>query len=404
MRTFKILILLSLNPNSQDNFYASLPLFKMRLGDLLGQPDSFAPVPENWHVIVTDIIGSTAAVLNGNSQDVNLIATGSIVAVLNITFAQNIETPFFFGGDGATFLVPDCVLENVMQALATYRSNTFSTFGLELRTGHLPVAEVYKLGHEIKVARFKSSRAFVIPVVLGNGLAYAESVIKGESYIFPDKHNPPQPLDLDGMQCRWDRIGPPVNKEEIVTLLVIARVNAPQHEVFREVMQKLDNLYGSHAKRQPISIAQLRLKSTFVRIGKEMRLQIGRVKWLEMLRTWLISLYGRIYFRTKKGRQYLKALVEMSDTLVIDGKINTVISGTLLQRQALGGMLDAMEQEGKLFYGWHISGASIMSCYVRDHRLGHIHFVDGSDGGYTKAAHMMKEKIARSAALLSGGR
>jgi hypothetical protein len=52
-----------------------------------------------------------------------------------------------------------------------------------------------------------------------------------------------------------------------------------------------------------------------------------------------------------------------------------------------------MEAEGEILYGLHTSGASIMSCYVRDQKDGHIHFVDGADGGYTKAAKVLKGKM-----------
>ena len=33
-----------------------------------------------------------------------------------------------------------------------------------------------------------------------------------------------------------------------------------------------------------------------------------------------------------------------------------------------------------------------MSCYVRNLNEEHIHFVDGAEGGYTKAAGMLKRK------------
>jgi len=83
----------------------------------------------------------------------------------------------------------------------------------------------------------------------------------------------------------------------------------------------------------------------------------------------------------------------MSDTLVMDGRINTVISGTEEQRQKLFKILDELEAEGEIIYGFHISNASIMSCYVRDMKDDHIHFVDGAEGGYTKAAGVLKGKI-----------
>jgi hypothetical protein len=38
-------------------------------------------VPENWHVIITDIKNSTTVAMNVKHQNVNLVATGSIVAL-----------------------------------------------------------------------------------------------------------------------------------------------------------------------------------------------------------------------------------------------------------------------------------------------------------------------------------
>ncbi|WP_204985841.1 DUF3095 family protein [Mucilaginibacter psychrotolerans] len=200
--------------------------------------------------------------------------------------------------------------------------------------------------------------------------------------------------DLTGMQCRWDRIAPPEDKEEVISLLVVAQDGHKQSEVFKEVMETLDKLYGPPQKRQPISVAKLQFKSTFSKLSTEMLATIGKVKWLQLLWKWGIGLYGYIYFRTDNGKRYLQSLVEMADTLVIDGKINTVISGTAKQRVALQKVLDKMEADGKLIYGLHISRASVMSCYVRDLKDGHIHFVDGSEGGYTQAAKMLKRKIA----------
>ena len=92
-------------------------------------------------------------------------------------------------------------------------------------------------------------------------------------------------------------------------------------------------------------------------------------------------LTGDVYFRTPYGKKCLTSLVQMSDNLVVDGKINTVISGNKEQREILQRALDQLEQSGEIIYGLHISNASIMSCYVRDEDNLHIHFVDGSEGG-----------------------
>jgi len=124
-----------------------------------------------------------------------------------------------------------------------------------------------------------------------------------------------------------------------------------------------------------------------------MRVRLGGYKPLYLIKTWFTTLLGMLYFRTKTGKTYLTQLVDMSDTLVIDGRINTVISGTSKQRERLETALNELEQSGFIKYGLFVSKESVMSCYVRSMDEHHIHFVDGSEGGYTKAAGMLKKKF-----------
>jgi len=100
---------------------------------------------------------------------------------------------------------------------------------------------------------------------------------------------------------------------------------------------------------------------------------------------------------SKDGAHYLQRVVQLSDTLMIDGRINTVISGTATQREALSRALRTLEDAGDIRFGLQICTASVMSCYVRDRKDQHIHFVDGLGGGYTQAASMLKQKMARDA-------
>jgi len=378
---------------ADSQFYSHLPLHKLPLHRLMVREKLFSKVPAGWHIVITDITGSTDAVLGGRHEDVNLIATGSIVSVLNIAYGMDITVPFFFGGDGATFIVPPVLIGKVMHALTLYKDNTLANFNLTLRAGTVPVAQVYAEGHEIHIAKFSSSATFYIPIVLGNGLNCAEKIIKGKDYMYSGLAAHDTLLDLSGMQCRWDKIPPPADKEEIVTLLIIAQEVSQQAVVFKRVLERMEDLYGSPEKRQPISVDSLKLKTTFSKLGNEMRAKLGKIQVLELFKAWVISLYGYIYFKTRKGKDYLRSLVEMSDTLVIDGRINTVITGTATQRAKLQKLLDTMERDGAIIYGMHVSGASIMSCYVRNLEDGHIHFVDGSEGGYTQAARMLKAKL-----------
>jgi hypothetical protein len=379
--------------DNQDHFYTNLPVNKIPLYQLLVDNQLFKEVPIDWCVIITDIKNSTSAVNSGLHENVNLIATGSIVTVLNIAFKANISVPFFFGGDGATFIVPPRIVDDVMKSLLKYRDNTLQNFNLDLRAGIVAVDEIYKKGHTLKISRFSSSETFSIPIILGDGLAYAEQIIKGDDYLLSGHNTASDEIDLSGMQCRWDKIEPPENSEEVVTLIVIAQNCEKQAGVFSKVIRHLDQVYGSAEKRQPISVSKLIFRTSFNSLGQEMKHRFGKIKIFELIKSWLINIYGYIYFRTQSGKKYLKQLVEMSDTLVIDGRINTVITGTEKQRLTLQNELNKLEKDGEILYALYVSGESIMSCYVRDLEDDHIHFVDGAEGGYTQAAGILKQKI-----------
>jgi hypothetical protein len=377
-----------------DRFYSRLPINDLSLPDLLAEPHLFSKVPNNWVVIITDVKNSTKATADGLHQTVNLVATGSIVAVLNLAYKKELTVPFFFGGDGATFIIPPILFDTVLVALQQHQANVLQNFGLSLRVGHVAVSEIYNNAYTLTISKIRATPLLYIPVVLGDGLQFAEKKIKSTDYtpinMAVDELGE---LDMSGMQCRWDKINPPTVDKEIISLLVIATEAQKQAPVFATVMNTINEVFGNEQQRNPISIQKLQLLATLKKIGDEMRTRFGKQNMGYLLRNWITTLIGKLYFKTKKGKVYLDKLVDLSDTLVIDGKINTVITGNATQRKKLIAALDMLEKENKIRYGLHISKASIMSCYVRNMDDDHIHFVDGDDGGYTKAATMLKEKI-----------
>jgi Protein of unknown function (DUF3095) len=382
--------------NNNDMFYSRLPVNEIPLSDLLSEEHLFYKVPDSWYVVITDVKKSTKAIEQGLHETVNLIATGSIVAVLNIAYKASITVPFFFGGDGATFIIPSSILASTLHALIIHQENTKRNYDLALRVGSVPVVDIYKEAHALQISKLRTSQLFSIPVLLGDGLTHAEKVIKGEDYMLSSLTENKEELDLTGMQCRWDKIKPPQEYDEVVSLLVIARDSEKQARAFKKVIDKLDEIYGEQEKRKPISVPMLKLKATLEKIKQEMRVKFGSFRPTYLLHKWITTLLGYFYFRTKQGKKYLLQLVDMSDTLVIDGKINTVISGTSSQREKLQMALNDLENNGDINYGLYVSKESVMSCYVRNMNESHIHFVDGAEGGYTRAAGMLKRKFVTS--------
>jgi len=187
---------------------------------------------------------TTKAVQKGMAELVNLIATGSIIAAVNIAAKSNVDIPFFFGGDGATLLAPPNLLGDIIAALTLHQSNVKAEFNMDLRVGSLPVSAVYKNNFELKIAKLSINALYTIPVVLGNGLHYAEKIIKSREIIFPTETTETEKLNLEGMECRWNKIPPPKNAEEVVCLLINSVKEVDQAAVFKKILDKVKAIYG----------------------------------------------------------------------------------------------------------------------------------------------------------------
>ena len=384
-------------PVTSARFYADLPTSTVPLRELMADEAMFRAVPPDWQVVLTDVRKSTQALSDGKHHQVNLVAAGSIIAALNIAQRAGVSLPFFFGGDGATLLVPDALAGPIEAALRVHRENTRVNFGLDLRVGSVPLADVYGQGVGLRIAKVDiNHQGLIIPVALGDGLQHAERIIKGDDRVAAPVPAADTALDMEGMECRWDSIGPPENTQEVVCLLVVIRDAARQGPIISAVIADIDEIYGPLAQRSPVSRPKLKLDKSPAKVITEMRAKLGRFDFAYFAENWLRTQIGGLYFRfNPEGAHYLDRLVQLSDTLMIDGRINTVMSGTAARRQALTARLDKRELDGEILFGIKVCSASVMSCYVRDRRDRHIHFVDGLGGGYTQAATVLKQKLAQ---------
>ena len=379
--------------DTSTGFYTDLPINNSSISELLGDKSKFSNIPENWHILIADIRNSTEAIQNGKHNNVNLVATGCVISILNLADSYGIAVPFFFGGDGASFLIPEKIKEKSLSVLEKHNRNTQKNFGFSLAIGSCSIKDIYDDGIELKISRIRVNEALNIPVILGNGLHYAENKIKSENFV-QEIIADGTPLNMTGMECKWDRIKPPEKNHEVVSLIITGCEDTNFSQVYSDIMKTIDEIYGSIGNRKPVSVRRLKIKAGLQRIKDEMKVKLGKWKFTEFLRSVLVANFGEFYLKnTSTGKDYLQKLVELSDNLTLDGRINTVISGTSEQRKDLLVYLDELEKANLIKYGHHVSGESIMSCYVKDMGTNqHIHFIDGGDGGYTKAANQLKDK------------
>ena len=107
---------------SAGGFYKRVPAFDDFEG--FTDPSRYQTLPADWRVVIADIRGSTKAIAEGRYKDVNMMGAACITAVLNALkqFDPVPDVPYVFGGDGATFAVPDDAVEKVRHALIRTRA------------------------------------------------------------------------------------------------------------------------------------------------------------------------------------------------------------------------------------------------------------------------------------------
>ena len=105
---------------------------------------------------------------------------------------------------------------------------------------------------------------------------------------------------------------------------------------------------------------------------------------------------GKLALATDWGK-YKESLVENTDFRKFDGLLRMVISGSSEQRDKLVQYLENQYRNGLLVYGVHVSDNALMTCVISDYNQDHVHFVDGSDGGYAMAAKALKQRLSASA-------
>ncbi|WP_373940985.1 DUF3095 family protein [Polaribacter sejongensis] len=167
-----------------------------------------------------------------------------------------------------------------------------------------------------------------------------------------------------------------------------------QRAIYRDVLTKMDTIFGTFNNRQPIKSKNLKLNFSISKIWEEMKVTLANNNIKYLLKNWFKTLIGKWYFNmSEDGKQYLSQIGQLSHTFMLDGMINTIFTAEQPKIDLFTTYLNQLEKENKIIYGIHVTHASVMSCYVLDRKTKHAHFVDGTEGGYTSAAKMFKIKM-----------
>ncbi len=388
-------------------FYTALPVCPS-FADVT-RTEVYRPLPDDWVIVIGDVEGSTAAIARGQYKDVNLVGSSLLIASFNALGRSDI--PFIFGGDGATLALPESELARVRPAFLATRRMARDGFDLDLRIGVVPMRDLRAAGHDAAVARVRLSDRFALAAFWGDGLAWAEKMVKdpqaGARYRI-EEYAAPTAETFVGLECRWR--GVPSEQGETLALLVQA--TAPragdQVRIYVTVVEKLVEIFGDQAGN-PIAITQLQLAGDPAAAARETRVhrsQAGvlaqklfqlRVRFLSALGSWFMR--HRIKFWKIDWSRYTEDVVRNSDFRKFDGTLRMVLSATEAQRTALVAWLEARHRAGELAYGLHIAKEALVTCLIFEREGGHLHFIDGAGGGYALASADLKARLAVLAGL-----
>ncbi|MGJ7510116.1 DUF3095 family protein [Variovorax sp. GT1P44] len=355
----------------------------------------YRPAPDDWALVVTDIVDSTGAIGKGLHKTVNFVAAMGIAGLRNL--CAPVRIPFLFGGDGAVVLVPPSNIAQARIELARARGQAQRDFGLALRVGLVPVDVLRRYECEVLVGRFEPTPGNSFGVFHGGGVGVLEAAVRGKGNAdlgrlaaIPESLDDGEPVDLEGLSCRWDTLH---SARGTMLTLIVRGANGLQ-EVYEEIM----TLAGPEVQSRPVSLntLQARWPPTGFMLEARARRRGGSL-FASSARVLAETLLARIVLARDKPvagfdpQRYRREIVTNTDFCRHDETLCLVIDCPLAAVERIKACMSEAARAHGLRYGLHLSETALMTCLVTSPADSlHVHFVDGGGGGYTSASRGLK--------------
>ena len=378
------------------NFYETIPIFD-EFAEAV-RPENYRPLPDDWVVGFSDVVGSTQAVAQGRYKAVNMVGAGVIAAVANAL--ERRPFPFVFGGDGASFAISGRDAPAASAALAAMADFARHEFRLELRVATIPVPEIRAAGPDVKVARYGATPQCVYAMFAGGGFAWFEAEAKRGRFALPPVAPGAKP-DLSGLSCRWGVA--PAKQGVILSLIVAPRGDDPRFGALVDEIVRM--AHEAPLDGRPVTLASLGVADPMKAIALEAAVNAAsgvshaRAR-LTAAASYLLGVTFHI-FKLKAGgfdaALYASDVAANADFRKFDDGLRMTLDCSTAFADALEARLAIAEDYA--FWGAFRQEAAQLTCFVPSiTERGHVHFVDGAGGGYTMAAKAMKARFGAGTA------
>ncbi len=360
----------------------------------------YKKAPDDYLVVITDVEGSTKAIEAGKYKFVNMAGVSSIVALVNALGTK--DFPFVFGGDGATALVPESARPQIEKYLRSARKNAQEAFGLNLRIGLVPHRDLLKENAPVQVARYAMNSGPSIAFFQGTGLGLAEKWVKSGKYLIEDGETEESGKVLAGLSCRWA----PLKNTQGLMLSIIVKpkaAGAAAEMKLQEIATEIHRIVNLDSRNtHPVKEKTFRAEKMMKAARAEATLQNVHPRWLGITKVIVQMVLVRILVKFKMNAlgfnapKYISSMVTHSDYRKYDEMLRMVIDCSKAMHTKIRTYLENERAAGTVYFGIYQSDSALMTCFLQSHdEGGHIHFVDGNDGGYALAAKELKAQIAQ---------
>jgi hypothetical protein len=375
--------------DEERDFYQSLPV----LTDFASavRAENYRPLPDDWSVGLSDIVGSTKAIVEGRYKAVNMIGAGVVAAVSNALGRR--PFPFVFGGDGASFAVSGPDAKAAAQAVAAMAAFSHSEFAIDLRVAMIPVAEIRAAGRDVRVARYGASPHASYAMFTGGGVAWFEERVKVGEYALPV--DPKARPDLSGLSCRWTIS--PAKRGVVLSVIVAPRGDDPRFVALLDEVVAM--ALAAEDGGRPVTVESLSFSDPSPAIQLETSVNraagagLARAIWLAVKSYATAAFFHR--FMLSAGsfdmKTYVGDVAANADFRKFDDGLRMTLDCTVAFADALEAKLASAAEYAD--YGTFRQTGAQVTCFAPTYTdRGHLHFIDGAGGGYAMAASAMKAR------------